>query len=182
MTHLLDLLIIIDIESTCWEGDPPVGEESEIIEIGICTYDIARGERVEKESVFVLPETSSISEFCTELTSITPAMVKNKGMPFNEACAMLRKKYKSKDRTWGSWGDYDRAQFERQCIRLGIGYPFGRTHINLKNLFALQNKLTREPGMEHALKLLNLPLEGTHHRAGDDAWNIGGIVEMMLKK
>ena len=29
-------IIIIDLEATCWEGIPPKGEVSEIIEIGIC--------------------------------------------------------------------------------------------------------------------------------------------------
>jgi hypothetical protein len=46
-------------------------------------------------------------------------------------------------------GDYDRGQFERQCQssqRVGDG-----------------------------LKLIRLPLRGTHHRVEDDAWNIAGM-------
>lgn len=34
-----DNIIIIDLEATCWEGKPPQGQESEIIEIGICVLD-----------------------------------------------------------------------------------------------------------------------------------------------
>jgi inhibitor of KinA sporulation pathway (predicted exonuclease) len=34
--------------------------------------------------------------------------------------------------------------------------------------------------MEQALELLNLPLEGTHHRGGDDAWNIAAILSELL--
>jgi len=33
---MLDQVLVIDIEATCWEGPPPEGLESEIIEIGIC--------------------------------------------------------------------------------------------------------------------------------------------------
>jgi len=43
--------------------------------------------------------------------------------------------------------------------------------------------LLDEVGMEKALQLLNLPLEGTHHRGVDDAWNIAGILsELVLKR
>ena len=31
-----------------------------------------------------------------------------------------------------------------------------------------------------AYKLLNLPLEGIHHRGGDDAWNISRILAKLL--
>nr|MDQ2829840.1 DNA polymerase III [Chloroflexota bacterium] len=43
MARKLDQVVVIDVESTCWEGAPPVGEESEIIEIGVCTLDVASG-------------------------------------------------------------------------------------------------------------------------------------------
>lgn len=42
--------------------------------------------------------------------------------------------------------------------------------------------LPREVGMAQALELLDLPLEGTHHRGDDDAWNIAGILSKLLLK
>ena len=36
--------------------------------------------------------------------------------------------------------------------------------------------------MAEALELLNLPLEGTHHRGEDDAWNITNILSELLLK
>lgn len=36
--------------------------------------------------------------------------------------------------------------------------------------------------MAQALELLNIPLEGTHHRGGDDAWNIAGILAKLILK
>jgi inhibitor of KinA sporulation pathway (predicted exonuclease) len=36
--------------------------------------------------------------------------------------------------------------------------------------------------MAGALERLGLPLEGTHHRAVDDAWNIAAILSAILKK
>ena len=34
--------------------------------------------------------------------------------------------------------------------------------------------------MDEALRLLGLPLEGTHHRGGDDAWNIAAVLLALL--
>ena len=52
---LLDQIIIIDLESTCWEDAPPASERSEIIEIGVCTLDAGTGERLEQEGILVKP-------------------------------------------------------------------------------------------------------------------------------
>ena len=175
MAKKLDQVIIIDVESTCWDGSPPPGQENEIIEIGVCLLDVGSRERVARESILVKPQRSTISPFCTGLTTLTQAQV-DTGISFKEACALLKSKYLSKERTWASYGDYDRRQFERQCQDNQIGYPFGPTHLNVKNLFALIQGLPHEVGMAEALALLGLPLTGTHHRGGDDAWNIALIL------
>lgn len=179
MAKKLDQIIVIDIESTCWQYAPPDGEESDIIEIGICPLDVSSGQRLEKESILVKPERSRVSEFCTQLTTLTQEQVEQ-GVSLAAACSILRKKYFSKERVWASYGDYDRRQFERQCQSLKISYPFGTKHLNVKSLFALIYALPEEVGMSQALELVNLPLEGTHHRGGDDAWNIAGILSKLL--
>lgn len=179
MTIKLDQILVVDIEATCWEGAIPPEQESEIIEIGICSLDIATGQRLEKESILVQPERSKVSEFCTQLTTLTQEQV-DRGISFKDACSILRKKYLSKDRIWASYGDYDRSQFQRQCQSRSITYPFGNRHINVKSLLAIVYALPGEVGMAQALELLNLPLEGTHHRGGDDAWNITEILSKLL--
>ncbi len=179
MAKKLDQIIVVDIESTCWEAAIPAGQESEIIEIGVCTVDIASGRRLEKESILVKPERSKVSQFCTQLTTLTQAQV-DQGIPFPEACSILKNKYLSQQRVWASYGDYDRRQFERQCQSRYVSYPFGSRHINVKSLLAIIHALAQEVGMAKVLKLLNLPLEGTHHRGGDDAWNIAGILSELL--
>jgi inhibitor of KinA sporulation pathway (predicted exonuclease) len=165
----LDRVLVVDVEATCWEGDPPFGETSEIIEIGVCELDVGTGERLGKHSILVRPERSSVSAFCTSLTTLTAAQVSS-GVSYPEACAVLRKEFRSRDRVWASYGDYDRKQFERQG-----GYPFGPRHVNVKTLFALSRGLPREVGLAEALEVAGLPLEGTHHRGDDDAWNIAAL-------
>jgi inhibitor of KinA sporulation pathway (predicted exonuclease) len=175
----LDQIIVIDVEATCWDGEPPEGQESEIIEIGICPLEVITGNRLEKRSIIVRPERSTVSSFCTRLTTLTQVAVDN-GISFEEACALLKREYRTKHRVWASYGDYDRHQFELQCRTLDIPYPFGLTHINVKNLFAIFRKLSHEVGMTQALKFLDLPLEGVHHRGDDDAWNIAAILSELL--
>jgi len=175
----LDQILVIDIESTCWQGNPPSGQESEIIEIGICTLDIASGERGEKRSILVKPERSKVSDFCTQLTTLTQEQV-DKGVDFANACSILRNKYASKDKVWASYGDYDRRQFEKQCQARKVSYPFGTSHINVKTLFAVIHAFPEEIGMAEALELLGIPLEGIHHRGIDDAWNIAAILSELL--
>ena len=179
MARKLDQIIVIDVEATCWEGNPPPGQESEIIEIGVCPVEVATGRRLEKRSILVRPERSRVSPFCTQLTTLTEEQVAA-GVPFAEACQTLRKEYQTRDRLWASFGDYDRNQFERQCGSARVAYPFGPGHLNVKTLFALSRALPHEVGMAQALELLGVELEGTHHRGGDDAWNIAGILAALL--
>ena len=182
MAKKLDVLLIIDLEATCWEGKSPDGQQSEIIEIGITTLDVSSGQPLEKESILVRPLVSELSDFCQELTTITPAMLERDGVTLKAASTRLQKHYESKRRAWGSWGDYDRIQMERDCAAKGIGYPMGTTHINVKSLYALLSNVERERGMATALKELGIELEGTHHRGHDDAWNIAKIAGLLLRR
>ena len=136
MAEKLDKILVVDVEATCWDGEPPSGQENEIIEIGLCTLEVAVGERSDKQSILVRPERSQVSAYCMQLTTLTQAEV-DRGLTFKAACTILQEQYHSKKRVWASYGDYDRRQFEKQCASFKVNYPFGPTHINVKNLFAL---------------------------------------------
>ncbi len=181
MARLLDQIIIIDIEATCWDGPTPPDQEGEIIEIGIATLDVATLQPIEKRCILVKPERSTVSPFCTELTTLTQAQV-DQGVSFSAACAILKGDYQARGRTWASYGDYDRRQFARQCELCQVPSPLGASHLNIKNLFALAHGLPHEVGMAGALQHLGIPLEGTHHRGVDDAWNIAHILAALLRK
>jgi inhibitor of KinA sporulation pathway (predicted exonuclease) len=179
------LLNVVDVEATCWEGDPPPGEEHEIIEIGLTVVDVSAGRRVSRHRVLVRPVRSTVSDFCTELTGLTQAEVE-RGVTFAEACRILVEEYEAGERPWASWGEYDRRQFARQSQADGVAYPFGypteRTHTNAKAVFAATYGLRRKPGMDRALQIAGLPLEGRHHRGEDDAWNIAALVLDLLRR
>ncbi len=180
MARSLDAILVVDLESTCWEGEPPPGQSSEIIEIGLCPIELKTLTRTEKRSILVKPIQSEISEFCTQLTTLTPDMFTEAGS-LVDAMRILKNEYASKDRLWASWGDYDRRQFERVCKGQNVGYPFGPSHLNVKSLFAAAVGSGHEMGLDGAYKHLGLTMEGTHHRGDDDAWNIAGVLCRLLK-
>ncbi|MEE1773468.1 exonuclease domain-containing protein [Streptomyces sp. JV185] len=188
-THSPGLLLnVIDIEATCWDGQPPPGAVSEIIEIGLTVVDVsaadgispartgsrARG-RLARHRILVRPARSAVSAFCTELTGLTQAEV-DTGVSFAEACRLLASEHESGTRPWASWGDYDRNQFTRQCRATGTRYPFGHRHTNAKLPFTAAYGLRKRPGMAQALEVAGLPLEGRHHSGADDAWNIAALI------
>ena len=47
---------------------------------------------------------------------------------------------------------------------------------------AISRGLPSEIGMSEAVSMLGAPLEGTHHRGDDDAWNIAGILSRLLAR
>ncbi|MEU7144335.1 3'-5' exonuclease [Nocardia sp. NPDC046473] len=169
------LLNVVDVEATCWEGKPPPGTVSEIIEIGLTVVDLVSNERLGKHRIPVRPARSTVSEFCTELTGLTQDEV-DTGVSFAEACRLLATEHEAGARTWASWGDYDRKQFLSQCTATGAAYPFGHQHTNAKLVFSEAYGLNRRQGMAGALHIAGLPLEGRHHRGEDDAWNIAALV------
>ncbi len=173
-------ILVIDVEATCWEGSPPPGEQAEIIEVGYALLDVPTREVWEGGSLLVRPQRSRVGAFCTSLTTLTPEMVVG-GITFEAACRFLTDALDSQSRTWASYGDYDRKQFARQCESFGVPYPFGEAHLNVKSLFARAHSLRREVDMAAALKILKWPLTGTHHRGGDDARNIAGILADLLR-
>jgi inhibitor of KinA sporulation pathway (predicted exonuclease) len=181
MAKRLDQVLVIDVESTCWDRRPPAGQISEIIEIGICTVDLASLERRDKQAIMVKPARSEISQFCADLTGITPDMVQD-GVSLKEAVEVLSRQYRAADRLFASWGDYDRGQFQRNCRHYGLEYPFGPTHLNVKNLFSIAFGLPRELGIDAAFNTLGLTMEGRHHRGVDDAWNIAHLFCLLLKR
>jgi len=182
MARRLDKILVIDVEATCWEKNSSEKQISEIIQVGLVILNTEDLRELNRLSYLIKPRYSNVSEFCTKLTGITSKDVKSTNCDFPTFCKKIKERIPHlKDYTWGSWGNYDRRQFERNCKLYRVPYPFGATHINIKNLFALKYKLKREIGMMGALKILELAHIGKHHNGLDDAINIANILRELLK-
>lgn len=175
-----DKIIIVDLEATCWEGfDAPQGQQNEIIEIGVCLLDPKAAEVTEKRSILVKPLESDISEFCTNLTSITQEMVDTQGIAFDAACKILETEYDSRNRLWASWGSFDRKFFFKQCKRRDVRYPMSKKHANLKRVF--QDNYGQRMGLARALAASHIEQIGTAHRGDDDAYNTAVLLNHLMQ-
>lgn len=170
--------IIVDLEATCWKTGTYL-QKMEVIEIGAVRLDENLVEAGEF-AAFVKPTREPVlSDFCRQLTGITQEQVDGaEQFPavFEKFCAWIGEG----EFRLCSWGAYDFNQFELECRRYAIPFPFVvDRHINIKRLFASQRNL-KPCSMKQALNLLQIPLEGRHHRGIDDAKNIAKIARTVL--
>lgn len=206
LPKLQDEILIVDLETTCWEKNIiPAGEVSDIIEIGVAHLDIKTLEITKNWGIYVEPVRSTISEFCTDLTGISSKTIQELGIPIFKAFTALEFE-KSRQRTWASWGNFDRKKMETDCygphcldladilfgkygaqsrlnpLSVILKYPMAPRHINVKTLFTVCLGLEKEPGMKEALEIIGIKLEGRHHSGKDDANNIAKILAYLLRK
>ena len=171
--------VIVDLEATCWEKGTHPGR-MEIIEIGAVLLPSAEGAPVREFGEFVRPiQEPVLSKFCVGLTGIQQADVDG-AETFAAVLPRFLEWIGQEPYVLCSWGAYDLGQFRVDCRRHRIAMPSGfECHINLKQAFA-EIQGARPCGMKAALSRLHIPLEGKHHRAIDDARNIGKIARVVL--
>ena len=167
--------LVIDIEATCWEHLTPPYPKSDIIEIGITSIAMPDKEVLDSRSIIVIPTNSEISEFCTELTTLTPEYVAKNGIPFEDAIRILRNEYKVHRNMWASWGDFDKNNFCDQCKKETIRYPFNNIHLNVKALFAWRYGFNCS--VSKAATYMGMQFEGTKHRG---IWDSLMIAKMLM--
>lgn len=166
--------IIFDLEATCDNNNDSF--EKEIIEIGAVkisdTFEV-----VDTFNMFIRPVLNPIlTTFCKELTSIEQQDVDESSL-FPEVINSFKKWVQEDDYILMSWGDFDKNQLKKDCMLHGVRHNWITfKHVNLKQLHAERVLLKKKGvGMKKALQLSNLPLDGTHHRAIDDALNMTTI-------
>lgn len=169
--------LIVDLEATCSQDGTVPRHEMEIIEIG-AVMQSSRTFEIESEfQTFIHPvRHPHLTEFCTDLTSITQREV-NEAAHFPLAIQRFKAwMYDFEDSVFCSWGDYDRNQFIQDCEYHKVGYPFVSAHINLKVQFSQSLGLRKKLGIAEATRRVGLAFEGKSHRGIDDARNIARVV------
>lgn len=165
--------IVLDLEATCKEDKSNF--KNEIIEIGAVKLN-ADFEVVGTYSKFVRPVLNpKLTDFCKELTTIEqndvdaaqtfPTVIKD----FKDWVGVGKEDY-----MLCSWGFYDKKQFQEDCRLHKLSDSWTNKHISLKHQFA-EIMGVKPCGMSKALRILNIKLDGTHHRGIDDAKNISKI-------
>jgi len=138
-----------------------------------------------KESYLIIPVESGLSgitNYCTELTSITQQMIISKGLALEYALSRMMSEFKTMKYEFMSWGDFDRMQFEKECLRKKLQYPFSITHTNFKYWFSLLTNQNVQRNVKGALDFLGLQFEGSPHRGVDDAYNIARLYRHVIRE
>lgn len=174
-----DYIIVVDLEALCWKGKPL--SFPEIIEIGVCKLNTETLGIHQKTSYLIKPQFGTVSDFCTELTTITQEMLDKDGIPFADAVNRLRKDFGTRNRQWASFGEFDKIRFKQQCQLFDIDYPFSDMHRNVKDEYQMMRKWTKGKSVKYICDELNIPFEGTFHRGDDDAFHIAKIMKAMIE-
>lgn len=108
-------LLVVDLEATCWADGRGPREDMETIEFGAVLVRMQDLKPVDARSWFIKPKLHpQLSEFCTELTSITQSQVGG-GLSFEAMSAEVAIWLEPhRERLgWGSWGNYDMHHLQR---------------------------------------------------------------------
>ncbi|MBD2595395.1 exonuclease domain-containing protein [Nostoc spongiaeforme FACHB-130] len=178
-----DYLLVLDLEATCCDQGTIKRYEMEIIEIGAVMVEAQTLKIIDEFQTFIKPvRYPTLTEFCKSLTSITQTQVEQ-APEYPEAIAMLQKWLSNyPNAVFGSWGDYDRNQFKQDSKFHNLPFPIAYPHVNLKQQFSDSQGLSKRYGMVEALQLVNIELNGTHHRGIDDARNIAKLLPWILNR
>jgi len=172
--------LVIDLEATCDDHGAVPKHEMEIIEVGAVLVEAHALAPVGEFQTFIKPvRHPTLTPFCTGLTTITQAEVDG-GQSFPDAMLALRRFVGEREVTFGSWGDYDRKQFDQDAGYHRVALPFLARHVNLKKAFSATLGERKLFGMAQALPRVGLSLVGTHHRGIDDARNIARLLPWSL--
>lgn len=172
--------IIFDLEATCEKDNKEF--KNEIIEIGAVKIN-DKLEIIDTFNEFIKPKLNiKLTDFCKDLTTINQVDVDNA-----DTFPIVIERFKQwigigkEDYILCSWGFYDKSQLEKDSMLYRLNDSWTKKHISLKHQFA-DIKNVRPCGMEKALNILKLPLDGTHHRGIDDAKNITKIFKACFGK
>jgi 3'-5' exoribonuclease 1 len=176
-------ILVVDLEATCCDLKTIPRHQMETIEIGAVMVVRETLETVDEFQTFIKPVRHPIlTKFCLELTSITQSQV-DTAPDFGTAMSRWQTWLSKFDNAiFGSWGEYDRTQFQQDSKhhQIDLPYPVSSNHINLKEMFSTAQGLNKRHGMAQALDLAGIPLTGTHHRGIDDARNISKLLPYIL--
>lgn len=173
--------MIVDLGATCWERDS-VPSHMATIEVGAVRMASSNDQADREFCSFVRQlQEPLLSDFCVSLTTITQADV-NAAPPFPTVFADFQAWLPDDEFTRCSWGLYDLKQLRADYRRHRIVFPAVlERHINLKQASANVMNV-KPPTTKGALRLLGLPLSGTHHRGIDDARNIARLTGWILPR
>lgn len=168
--------IIYDLEATCWRSRRP--RKVEVIEIGAVKVN-DKLEIIDEFCEFVKPKLHpEVSDFCTQLTSITQRDVDH-AEGFEDVIYSFEDWMRPKEvRTvLMSWGEFDKRQLLNDAALHKLELPWLRYHACLQLHYSRWKGSKNQIGLRNALELEGLSYSGTQHRAIEDARNMARLFQ-----
>lgn len=168
--------IVYDLEATCEDRLVDPNFKKEIIEIGAVKIN-ENAEIIDTFQIFVKPTSTKVTKFCTDLTGIIADDLESASFFKSSYVEFINWSLKNTSNIiFLSWGDFDKYQIIKECRLNGLNsFITNENHKNLSFLYFTQMGLRRKVGIKKALNRENIKLEGSHHRALDDALNTSKI-------
>lgn len=178
--------VMFDLEATCSNKGEFPQEDMEVIEVGAVLVD-PYGEVAGTFQGFIKPvKHPKLTDFCTELTTITQDMVENARtfeVVEDEFCEwVVENTPEDADVVYISWGEFDKNILKRQSSELGVNMDYLlQNHQNGKKFLSLCLGTKRQFGVSNALKHFNMEFVGVPHRALSDAMNVKLILDQVIE-
>jgi inhibitor of KinA sporulation pathway (predicted exonuclease) len=171
-------VVCFDLEMCCWNVDG-VGTTGEIIEVGLAEVDLEKGKIVKRAQYYVRPEKDEVSEFCTELTGITPRTIRKQGRPLADILQSMIKNFGGPNKIYAAWGRDDLI-LHKECQEKGLEIPF-KEFVNLATLYRIQHRVkNRRIGHRAAQEAKGIEWEGRQHSGYVDAYNLAKLALVLL--
>lgn len=192
MQLAFDSLVVVDLAVTSWDGSPPPGEASEIIEVGAAAVDLAAARAgagpdavTPAQAVIVQPSRSRIGPDCRDLTGLADADVAA-GVAFMDACDWLRKVWMSHLRVCATFAPDVATRIAEQCRfaearTARITKPLSPRRLDLETLATVRLGSGYPLLLEEALDGLGLPPCADLHRAGPRARSAAEVAAALLR-
>jgi len=180
-TRYTDYIVVVDLECLCWRDDDRRKSFPEIIEIGVCKLDTLTCKVQDKTSYLVKPRMGIVSDFCTELTTITQRQLEKDGIAFADAVSRISKKFAPRNRQWASYGEFDKIRFAEQCQFFQWYNPFSNMHRNVKDEYQIIRNWTKGKSLKDVCEELSIEIDGTLHRGNDDAVLVAKVLGKMIE-
>ena len=164
--------IVFDLETTCWDGNPPT-DIREVIEIG--AYRLTEyAETVDHFHSLVRPTYFPVlSPYCKNLTQIEQEEVNNaRTFPvvmerFIDFVEKIDKEY-----MLCAWGPSDQKILQKECMAHAIEFEGLSHYIDVKKQYHEMHRLKKQNGFMKTLRKEGIEFEGSPHRADSDAFNL----------
>lgn len=178
-------LVVVDLEATCTNKNEFPSTEMETIEFGAVVLDRDKGwEATMLTQVLIKPILHpKLTEFCTELTTITQEELDSSGASYQEALTLIEEftEVLGDDWSWCSWGAYDRKQLVQDGMLHSLNPLLPpEKHFNMKAWFSSLTGRGKQMGLAKAVNLQGLEFQGTPHRALSDALNVAEVFKTVV--